>query len=77
MLCVLHWLLARFNEQEFCLSPASFDEMIEGDEWIKSMVEGIEREKKKEKNEKATEDIRWTTKQNKRKAVNVETLTGQ
>ena len=73
-LCCLLTLMSK----NFALSPAFIDEMVEGNEWIKSMVDGIEREKKKDKNENAREDTRRTTKRNKRKAVNVETcLTGQ
>ena len=42
-LCCLLTLMSK----HFALSPAFIDEMVEGNEWIKSMVDGIEREKKK------------------------------
>ena len=42
-LCCLLTLMSK----NLALSPAFIDEMVEGNEWIKSMVDGIEREKKK------------------------------
>ena len=41
----------------FALLPAFFDEMVRGDQCIMRMAGGFGREKKKDKNEKAREDI--------------------
>ena len=74
----LHGCLLSLMSKHFASLPAFFDEMVEGDEWTKSMVGGSEREKEKNKNKKAQERYYGRArKRNKRKAVDVKTLTGQ